>query len=189
MRLLTISLKSCQRLFPLWRHNFVTWPDLTIFFSRQVAQRMPHKLWKISAWYSKRLSVQLRKTHGGGGGASTPPTLHWQGNVMPVNFFLEKFVFFVLTVISVSSDTFWETPRLHPKQKMQNRTTLVLTQSQYKLNLQLVCRQSWSSWWHSGPNGLSLDIFSLILGHKVYTFMPMSRPLWWFYRSLSCSLT
>ena len=32
LRLLTISLKSCRRLFLLWRHNFVTWPDLTIFF-------------------------------------------------------------------------------------------------------------------------------------------------------------
>ena len=31
--------------------------------------------------------------------------------------FFEKFDLFVLTVISVSSDNFWATPRLHPKQK------------------------------------------------------------------------
>ena len=28
LRLLTISLKSCRRLFLLWCYNFVTWPDL-----------------------------------------------------------------------------------------------------------------------------------------------------------------
>ena len=33
---LTISLKSCRRLFPLWRHNFVTWPDLTTFFHQRL---------------------------------------------------------------------------------------------------------------------------------------------------------
>ena len=60
-----------RRLFLLWRHNFVTWPDPTKFFSPKVAQRMPHKLWKISARSSKRCGVQLRKTHGGV--ASTPP--------------------------------------------------------------------------------------------------------------------
>ena len=65
LRLLTISLKSCRRLFLLWRHNFETWPDLTIFFSPKVAQRMPHKLWKISARFSKRCGVQLRKSHEG----------------------------------------------------------------------------------------------------------------------------
>ena len=60
-----------RRLFLLWRHNFVTWPDPTKFFSLKVAQRMPHKLWKISARSSKWCGVQLRKTHGGV--ASTPP--------------------------------------------------------------------------------------------------------------------
>ena len=65
LRLLTISLKSCRRLFLLWRHNFVTWPDPTKFFWPKVAQSMPHKLWKISARFSKRCGVQLRKTHGG----------------------------------------------------------------------------------------------------------------------------
>ena len=55
-----------RRLFLLWRHNFVTWPDPTKFFSPKVAQRMPHKLWNISARSSKRCGVQLRKTHGGG---------------------------------------------------------------------------------------------------------------------------
>ena len=60
-----------RRLFLLWRHNFVTWPDPTKFFSPKVAQRMPHKLWKISARSSERCGVQLRKTHGGV--ASTPP--------------------------------------------------------------------------------------------------------------------
>ena len=55
-----------RRLFLLWRHNFVTWPDLTKFFSPKVPQKMPHKLWKISARSSKRCGVQLRKTHGGG---------------------------------------------------------------------------------------------------------------------------
>ena len=44
-----------------------SWPDLTwpIFFSPKVAQKTRYKLWKISARYSKRCSVQLRKTHGG----------------------------------------------------------------------------------------------------------------------------
>ena len=60
-----------RRLFLLWRHNFVNWPDPTKFFSPKVAQRMPHKLWKISARSSKRCGVQFRKTHGGV--ASTPP--------------------------------------------------------------------------------------------------------------------
>ena len=60
-----------RRLFLLWRHNFVTWPDPTKFFSPKVAQRMLHKLWKISARSSKRCGVQIRKTHGGV--ASTPP--------------------------------------------------------------------------------------------------------------------
>ena len=32
----------------------------------------------------------------------------------------------MLTVISVSGDNFWATPRLHPKQNVQNRTTLIL---------------------------------------------------------------
>ena len=54
----------------------LTWPD-QIFFSPKVAQRMSHKLWKISARFSKRCGVQLRKTHGGGGVASTPPP--WPG--------------------------------------------------------------------------------------------------------------
>ena len=54
-----------------------SWPDLTwpIFFSPKVAQRTPHKLWKISAWYSKRFGVQLRKTHGGGLHQPPPPPL------------------------------------------------------------------------------------------------------------------
>ena len=60
-----------RRLFLLWRHNFVTWPDPTQFFLPKVSERMPHKLWKISARSSKRCGIQLRKTHGGV--ASTPP--------------------------------------------------------------------------------------------------------------------
>ena len=49
-----------------------SWPDLTWpNFSLKVAQKMPHKLWKISARYSKRCGVQLSKAHGG---ASTPLT-------------------------------------------------------------------------------------------------------------------
>ena len=35
---------------------------------------MPHKLWKISARFSKRCGVQLRKTHGGGGLHQPPLT-------------------------------------------------------------------------------------------------------------------
>ena len=58
-----------RRLFLLWRHDFVTWPDLTIF-SPRVARKMPHKLWNISARFTKRCGVQLRKTHGG---CITPP--------------------------------------------------------------------------------------------------------------------
>ena len=65
LRLLTISPKSCRRLFLLRHHNFVTWPDPTIFFSLKVAQKIPLKLLKISARFSKRCSVQLRKTYGG----------------------------------------------------------------------------------------------------------------------------
>ena len=68
-----------RRLFLLWRHNFVTWPDPTKFFSPKVAQRMPHKLWKISARSSKRCGVQLRKTHGGGGLHQPPPPLTGRG--------------------------------------------------------------------------------------------------------------
>ena len=55
----------CRRLFLLWGHNFVTWPDRTNFFSPKVAQKIPYKLWKISARFFKRCGVQLRKTHGG----------------------------------------------------------------------------------------------------------------------------
>ena len=87
LRLLTISQKSCRRWFLLWRHNFVTWPDLLRrnlveggssydvitswpdliwpIFSTKVAQKMPNKLWKISARFSKRCDIQLRQTHGG----------------------------------------------------------------------------------------------------------------------------
>ena len=39
---------------------------------------MPHKLWKISAWYSKRFSVQLRKTHGGC--INSPPLARVKGS-------------------------------------------------------------------------------------------------------------
>ena len=55
-----------------------TWPDQTrpIFFTKSCAKDA-HKLCKISARYSKRCSVQLRKTHGVV--ASTPPPLHWRG--------------------------------------------------------------------------------------------------------------
>ena len=44
-----------------------SWPDLTqpIFFSPNVAQKMPHNLWKVSTRFSKRCGVQLIKTHGG----------------------------------------------------------------------------------------------------------------------------
>ena len=41
LRLLKISLKSCRRLFLSWRHNFVTWPDLTIFFYQKLRKRRP----------------------------------------------------------------------------------------------------------------------------------------------------
>ena len=69
-----------RRLFLLWRHNFVTWLDPTKFFSPKVAQRMPHKLWKISARSSKRCGVQLRKTHGG---LHQPPPHPDQARVKP----------------------------------------------------------------------------------------------------------
>ena len=61
-----------RRLFLLWRHSFVTWPDPTKFFSPKVPQRMLHKLWKISTRSSKRCGVQLRKTHGGVGCINPP---------------------------------------------------------------------------------------------------------------------
>ena len=41
LRLITISLKSCRRLFLLWLHNFVTWPDQTIFFTKICAKDAP----------------------------------------------------------------------------------------------------------------------------------------------------
>ena len=41
-----------------------SWPDLIWPFLPKVAQKMPYKPWKISARYSKRCGVQLRKTRG-----------------------------------------------------------------------------------------------------------------------------
>ena len=37
----------------------------TNHFFHQKSREMPHKLWKISARFSKRCGVQFRKTHGG----------------------------------------------------------------------------------------------------------------------------
>ena len=44
-----------------------SWPDLTRsnLFSAKYAQKTPHKLWKISARYSKRFGVQLTRALGG----------------------------------------------------------------------------------------------------------------------------
>ena len=60
-----------RRLFLLWHHSSVAWPDPVTFFSPKVAQRMPHKLCKISAQSAQRLGSHFRKkTHGV---ASTSP--------------------------------------------------------------------------------------------------------------------
>ena len=50
---------------------------------------MPHKLWKISARYSKRCGVQLRKTHGGV--ASTPPPHRWGLSVLTRYYQVHKY--------------------------------------------------------------------------------------------------
>ena len=42
-----------------------SWPDLTWPYFTKSSKKMPHKLWKILARYSKRCDVQVRKTHGG----------------------------------------------------------------------------------------------------------------------------
>ena len=67
--------KSCG-----WKHDFLElsvggcssydviarWPDLTRSnFLPKVAQRMLHKLCKISAWSAQRFGNHIRKTHGG----------------------------------------------------------------------------------------------------------------------------
>ena len=56
-----------------------SWPDLTwpVFFLPKVAQKMPHKLWKVPARYSKWCCVQLRKTHVG----LHQPPFHWRGGI------------------------------------------------------------------------------------------------------------
>ena len=41
LRFLTISLEFCRRLFLLWCHNFVTWPDLTNFPHQNLRKRCP----------------------------------------------------------------------------------------------------------------------------------------------------
>ena len=62
-----------------------SWSDLTWpIFLANVAQRTPHKLWNISARYSKRFSVQLRKTHGG----LHQSPLHWRGLSLYTNLFV-----------------------------------------------------------------------------------------------------
>ena len=57
------KLKSCRRLFLFWRHNFVTWHDLTIF-SPKVAQNTPHKLWKFQHHTPNGLASSSEKLMG-----------------------------------------------------------------------------------------------------------------------------
>ena len=63
-----------------------SWPDLTWpFFLPKVVQKMPHKLRKISARYSKRCGVQLRKLMWG---CNNPPQLtrvKWLNPICIVN--------------------------------------------------------------------------------------------------------
>ena len=70
----TVSLKIGRKLYLLWRHSYVTWPDQDFFLSK-VVQRMPHKLCKISARSAQRLGSHSRKTHGG----ASSHSLHGRG--------------------------------------------------------------------------------------------------------------
>ena len=65
LRLLTISLKSCRWLFLLWRHNFVTWPDPTIFFHQKLRKGCPISYGKCHHDSLNGVASQLRKSHGG----------------------------------------------------------------------------------------------------------------------------
>ena len=69
----TISLQIGRRLYVLWRHSSVTWPDPSIFFCEKLRKGRP-----IS--YAKFLRDPLSGSESipgklmGGGGASTPCT-------------------------------------------------------------------------------------------------------------------
>ena len=75
LRLLTISLKSCRRLFPLWRHNFVTWPDLTKFFHQKLRKGRPISYRKFQHHTPNDLACSSENLMGG----SINPPLHWRG--------------------------------------------------------------------------------------------------------------
>ena len=139
-----------RRLFLLWRHNFVTWPDPTKFFLPKAAQRMPHKLWKISARFSKRCGGQLRKTHEGVAW-TPPPSLTGRG--------LRAYS---PTVEDILSESLWFSDHTKFKDKMIrqwdgrglrfindlfNRTTGVLhskatLEKQFNLKLTFMCFES-----------------------------------------------
>ena len=66
-------LKSCRRLFPLWRHNFVTWPDLTKFcFHERLRKGRPISYRKFQHDTSNGLASSLEKLMGG---CINPPPL------------------------------------------------------------------------------------------------------------------
>ena len=60
----TTLFKTGQRLYLLWRHSSVTWPDPVTFLLKD-AQMIPHNLCKISAWSAQPFGGHSRKTHGG----------------------------------------------------------------------------------------------------------------------------
>ena len=56
--------KVGRRMFSLWRHSSVTWPDPVNFFWQKVAQRMLHKPCRISARSAQRFGGHFRKLRG-----------------------------------------------------------------------------------------------------------------------------
>ena len=68
----TISFKIGRRLYILRRHSSVTWPDKENFW-RKGAQRMPHKLCKISARSDQQFGGHFRKKAHGGCHPLSPP--------------------------------------------------------------------------------------------------------------------
>ena len=64
--------KIAHKMFHLWRHSPVTWPD-PVNYLPEVSQRMPRKLCKISARSVQCFGSHFRKAHGGGSINPLPP--------------------------------------------------------------------------------------------------------------------
>ena len=69
--------KNGRRLYLLWRHSSVTWPDPVKPFLPKISQRKSHKLCKMSAWSAQcggSVAVWTKKkTHAGSHHPHPPP--------------------------------------------------------------------------------------------------------------------